>query len=157
MVFITFLIKQPKLSAWDKSLCMTERDPMYWPSLISTLPWLWRNVLQDQSVFLDFMPSPQAGHLPDVTSVLPHLLKTYSHLWLLGMKHLLVGQLFTRYLNYLILQDSLAESYLLEAHLSLPAILWAPAINFTLSEHLLSVWSLSVCFFTTKYTFLTER
>lgn len=74
------------------------------------------------------MPSPQAGHLPDVTSVLPHLLKTYSHLWLLGMKHLLVGQLLTRYLNYLILQDSLAESYLLEAHLSLPAILWAPAL-----------------------------
>lgn len=88
------------------------------------------------------MPSPQVGHLPDVTSVLPHLLKSYFHIWLLGMKYLLVGQLFTR---YLILQDSVAESHLLEAHLSLPIILWALAISFTLSEHLLSVWSLSVC------------
>lgn len=49
-------------------------------------------------------------------------------MWLLGVNHLLYGQPFMRYLNYLVLQASVVESHLFEAHLFLPAVLWSPPI-----------------------------
>lgn len=80
-----------------------------------------------------------------------------SYIRLLVMKYLLVGQLFTRVLNCWLFQNSVAESHLLEAHLSRPEILQAPPISFPLSEHLQTVWSLSFFYLSLQQSELFEQ